>query len=53
MRDLPVVTVCRNGMESAKAARRLVKAGFTRVHTLAGGIGAWQRADLPLAKGRN
>ncbi|HXS72990.1 MAG TPA: rhodanese-like domain-containing protein [Rhodanobacteraceae bacterium] len=52
-RELPIVTVCRNGAESAKAARRLVKAGFTRVYTLSGGIDAWRRADLPLAKGRN
>lgn len=52
-RGLPVVTVCRNGSESAKAARRLVKAGFTRVATLAGGVGAWQRADLPVARGRS
>lgn len=51
-KDLQVVTVCRNGTESGKAAKRLVKAGFTNVATLAGGIGAWQRADLPLAKGK-
>ncbi|MGH8116973.1 MAG: rhodanese-like domain-containing protein [Rhodanobacteraceae bacterium] len=46
------MTVCRNGTESSKAARRLVKAGFSNVATLAGGIGAWKRADLPLAKGK-
>lgn len=51
-RELPVATVCRNGVESGKAARRLVKAGFARVYTLSGGIAAWQRAELPLAKGR-
>lgn len=51
-RDLQVVTVCRNGAESGKAARRLVKAGFTNVATLAGGLDAWRRADLPLAKGK-
>lgn len=51
-KDLQVVTVCRNGLESGKAARRLVKAGFKNVATLGGGIAAWQRADLPLAKGR-
>lgn len=51
-RDLQVVTVCRNGMESGKAAKRLVKAGFSNVATLAGGINAWKQADLPLAKGR-
>ena len=52
-RDLQVVTVCRNGMESGKAAKRLVKSGFSNVATLAGGINAWKQADLPLAKGKN
>ena len=52
-KDLQVVTVCRNGMESGKAAKRLVKAGFTNVATLAGGINAWKQADLPLAKGKH
>jgi rhodanese-related sulfurtransferase len=49
---LQVVTVCRNGVESAKAAKRLVKAGFTDVATLAGGVNAWKQAELPLVKGR-
>jgi rhodanese-related sulfurtransferase len=53
VRELPVAIVSRNGMESEKAARRLVKAGFTRVFTLSGGIDGWRKADLPLAKGRN
>jgi rhodanese-related sulfurtransferase len=52
-RDLQVITVCRNGAESGKAARRLAKAGFTHVATLAGGLDAWRRADLPLAKGKS
>jgi rhodanese-related sulfurtransferase len=51
-RDLQIVTVCKSGVTAGKAARRLVKAGFTNVATLAGGIDAWKRADLPLAKGR-
>ncbi|HET7563003.1 MAG TPA: rhodanese-like domain-containing protein [Rhodanobacteraceae bacterium] len=51
-KDLQVVTVCKNGMESGKAAKRLVKAGFSNVATLAGGLDAWRRAELPLAKGR-
>ena len=50
--ELPIAVVCRNGMVSAQAAKRLVKAGFKRVHWLDGGIGAWQAADLPLVKGR-
>ena len=51
-KDNQVVVVCRNGVESAKAARRLVKAGFTQVAILAGGVGAWKQAALPLVKGR-
>jgi len=51
-RSLPVVLVCKAGQTSADAARRLRKAGFERVYVLDGGIGAWQQADLPLAKGR-
>ncbi len=52
VKELPVAVVCRNGMQSTQAAKRLVKAGFTQVHLLEGGIGAWQGAELPLAKGR-
>jgi rhodanese-related sulfurtransferase len=51
-KELPVAVVCRNGMGSAQAAKRLVKAGFKQVSLLDGGIGAWTGADLPLAKGR-
>lgn len=52
VKELPVAIVCRNGMQSAQAAKRLVKAGFKNVHLLEGGIGAWQGAELPLAKGK-
>ena len=48
----PVVLVCRTGQASAQAATRLVKAGFTRVHWLEGGLPSWQQVDLPLVKGR-
>ena len=51
-RSLPVVLVCKAGQTSSGAAARLRKAGFERVYVLDGGIGAWQQADLPLAKGR-
>ena len=52
VKELPVAVVCRNGMQSAQAAKRLVKAGFKQVHLLEGGIGAWQGAEMPLAKGK-
>ena len=49
---LPVVVVCRSGMASGAAAKRLKKAGFEQVYWLDGGVAAWQQADLPLVKGR-
>ena len=51
-RALPVVLVCKAGQTSGAAAKRLRKAGFEHVYVLEGGIGAWQQAGLPLAKGR-
>lgn len=51
-KSLPVVTVCRTGQAATDAAKRLKKAGFEHVYVLEGGIGAWQQADLPLAKGK-
>jgi rhodanese-related sulfurtransferase len=51
-KELPIAVVCRTGMVSTGAAKRLVKAGFKQVSWLDGGIAAWQQADLPLAKGR-
>ena len=52
-KELPVVVYCRNGQTSAQAAQRLMKAGFTKVHWLEGGLAAWSEAQLPLAKGKN
>ena len=51
-RALPVVLVCKSGQTAGDAAKRLKKAGFEQVYVLDGGIGGWQQADLPLAKGR-
>ncbi len=44
-----VVTVCRSGMRSAKAAKRLRSAGVD-VHNLDGGMSAWARAGLPVRR---
>ena len=41
----------KDGRGSDKAAQRLVKAGFTKVYTLGGGVRAGQQAQLPIAKG--
>jgi rhodanese-related sulfurtransferase len=50
-KDMPVVVMDKDGRGSDKAAQRLVKAGFTKVYTLGGGVLAWQQAQLPVAKG--
>ena len=42
-----VVAVCRSGNRSGKAADLLAAAGIP-VHNLAGGMGAWSRAGLPV-----
>ena len=51
-KDQPVVIVCRSGVTAGNAAKQLVKAGFTRVQILEGGVGAWQQAELPLTRGK-
>jgi rhodanese-related sulfurtransferase len=45
-----VVLYCRSGAMSAIAARALVRAGYTDVSNLAGGMVAWEGAGLPLAR---
>jgi rhodanese-related sulfurtransferase len=50
--ESPVVVVCAAGMNAPAIAGRLVKAGYKNVGVLDGGIGAWQAAGLPLARGR-
>lgn len=52
VKDLPVAVVDKMGQQSQQACERLVKAGFSKVYWLDGGIAAWQGANLPLAKGR-
>lgn len=49
-KESPVLVVCRSGSRSAVAASHLVRAGFTDVINLRGGIEAWQAASLPLKK---
>ncbi len=42
---------CRSGNRSRSALDRMLAAGFTDVHHLVGGIGAWQEAGLPVIRG--
>jgi rhodanese-related sulfurtransferase len=43
-----IVLYCRSGRMSDIAARELVRQGYTRVFTLAGGMIEWESAGLPL-----
>ena len=52
-KERPVAIYDRGGQMSGTAAQRLVKAGFSRVYWLEGGLAAWTEAQLPLAKGRS
>lgn len=45
-REQPVVTVCRSGKRSARAAEELAAAGF-QADTMGGGMIAWRNAGLP------
>lgn len=55
--DLPadknakIVIYCRSGNMSTQAAAELVKAGYTNIYELAGGMLAWKAAGLPLVEG--
>ncbi len=54
MKDLPprrtVITVCRSGHRSARAAALLAREG-REVVNLSGGMNAWARAGLPVVAG--
>ena len=47
----PLVLVCGNGNEARKAVSVLQKNDFEDVYTLAGGLAAWRKDNLPLEKG--
>ncbi len=49
-RDKNVITYCDSGANGASAARSLMKLGFTKVFNLQGGLNAWVKDNLPLAK---
>ena len=49
-KNRPLIVYCDGGNRCAKAAAALKKQGFTRVAALAGGLGAWQSAGLPVEK---
>lgn len=49
-KDDPIVTVCNFGNSARSAGNALIKAGFSQVYVLQGGLQAWQNASMPLVK---
>lgn len=48
--ETPILLICQTGQQSVMLGNRLKKQGFTEVVCLAGGMNAWQAADLPVDK---
>ena len=51
-RDKNVITYCDTGIDGARGARTLMELGFTKVFNLHGGLNAWVKDNLPLAKSK-
>jgi rhodanese-related sulfurtransferase len=49
-KDKPIVVVCRSGNRSQSGRDILLKAGFTNVTSMSGGMLAWEAAKLPVTK---
>lgn len=50
-KERPIIVNCQSGARAGDACATLRKLGFEKVYNLAGGVGAWQEAGLPLKKG--
>ncbi len=48
--DREIITVCRSGNRSAKAAGQLRGAGYGNVHNLTGGMTAWSKDGFPVER---
>lgn len=49
-KDLPLILVCASGMRSRRAVAIAKKLGYDKAQSLAGGMGAWRTANLPVVK---
>ncbi len=47
---LPVILVCQSGARSGRALAIAKKLGYDKAEALAGGMGAWRAANLPVEK---
>jgi rhodanese-related sulfurtransferase len=49
-KDKPLIVCCRTGGSAEGVCTLLKKNGFATVHSLSGGLPAWQNANLPVTK---
>jgi rhodanese-related sulfurtransferase len=47
---LPVILVCQSGARSNRAVAIAKKLGYEQAQSMAGGLGAWKKANLPVEK---
>ncbi|MBP9652104.1 MAG: hypothetical protein KBD77_03795 [Brachymonas sp.] len=40
--------ICKSGVLSVKAAKRAQKLGYANAHSVAGGMDAWKKANMPV-----
>lgn len=50
-KTVPLILVCQSGARSGRAVATAKKLGYEQAHSLAGGMGAWKTANLPVEKG--
>lgn len=50
--DRPILVICHSGGRSAAVTGYLARTGRTDVANVAGGMLAWERAGLPILRGR-
>ncbi|MBN2680237.1 rhodanese-like domain-containing protein [Acidithiobacillus montserratensis] len=49
-KDREILVYCKTGGRAALAAHQLKKMGYTNVHSISGGMDAWNDADHPVHK---
>ena len=50
--DQPLYVICRSGNRSAQACKKFIDAGFENVVNVEGGTNAWDKAGLPVVRGK-
>jgi rhodanese-related sulfurtransferase len=47
-KNICVLFICKSGVLSMKAAKRAQKLGYANAHSVAGGMDAWKKANMPV-----